>query len=43
MVLQAQELVPSGIMLEFWAKNAIFTKQSKDLENLAPKGVWPRP
>ena len=42
MVLRAQELAPSGIMLIILSqkkkKNAIFTKQSKDLEIWHLKG-----
>ena len=45
MVLRAQELAPSGIMLVILSRkcNIYKAKQSKDLENLAPKTVWPRP
>ena len=32
MVLQAQELAPSGIMLVILSQNAMFTKQSKDFK-----------
>ena len=38
MVLRAQELAPSGIMLIILSQNAIFTKQSKDLEFWHLKG-----
>ena len=44
MVLRAQELAPSGIMLVILSqKKCNIYKASKDLENLAPKRVWPRP
>ena len=38
MVLRAQELAPSGIMLVILSLNAIFTKQSKDLKFWHLKG-----
>ena len=43
MVLQAQELAPSRIMLIILSLNASIYKQSKAFELLAPKRVWPRP
>ena len=45
MVLRAQELAPSGIMLVILSQkcNIYKAKQSKNLENLAPKRVWLRP
>ena len=42
MVLQAQELAPSGIMLVILSQNAGIYKQSKAFELLAPKRVWSR-
>ena len=41
MVLQAQELAPSGIMLVILSLNASIYKQSFQI--LAPKRVWSRP
>ena len=38
MVLRAQELAPSGIMLIILSQNAIFTKQSKDFKIWHLKG-----
>ena len=43
MVLQAQELAPSGIILIILSLNAGIYKQSKAFELLAPKRVWSRP
>ena len=43
MVLRAQELAPSGIMLVILSLNASIYKQSKAFELLAPKRVWSRP
>ena len=43
MVLQAQELAPSGIMLIILSLNASIYKQSKAFELLVPKMVWSRP
>ena len=43
MVLQAQELAPSGIMLIIFSLNASIYKQSKAFGLLAPKTVWSRP
>ena len=45
MVLRAQELAPSGIMPIILSRkcNIYKAKQSKDLQNLAAKRVWPRP
>ena len=43
MVLQAQELAPSGIMLVILSLKASIYKQSKAFELLAPKRVWPSP
>ena len=43
MVLRAQELAPSGIMLVILSLNVSFYKQSKAFELLAPKRVWSRP
>ena len=43
MVLRAQELAPSGIMLVILSLNAGIHKQSKAFELLAPKRVWSRP
>ena len=46
MVLQAQELAPSGIMLIILSpkkKKCNIYKAKQDLEILAPKKVWPRP
>ena len=43
MVLRAQELAPSGIMLIILSLNASIYKQSKAFELLAPKRVWSRP
>ena len=42
-VLRAQELTPSGIMLIFLSLNASIYKQSKAFKLLAPKRVWSRP
>ena len=41
MVLQAQELAPSGIMLVILSLNAIIYKQGFQI--LVPKRVWSRP
>ena len=41
MVLRAQKLAPSGIMLVILRQEAIFTKQSKDFK-FGTKRVWPR-
>ena len=43
MVLRAQELAPSGLMLVILSLNASIYKQSKAFELLAPKRVWSRP
>ena len=43
MVLRAQELAPSGIMLIILSLNAGIYKQSKASKLLAPKRVWSRP
>ena len=43
MVLRAQELAPSGIMLVILSLNASIYKQSKAFELLAPKRVWSSP
>ena len=43
MVLRAQELAPSGIMLIILSLNARIYKQSKAFELLASKRVWSRP
>ena len=43
MVLQTQELAPSGIMLITLSLNASIYKQSKAVKLLAPKRVWSRP
>ena len=43
MVLRAQELAPSGIMLIILSLNASIYKQSKAFELLAPKKVWSSP
>ena len=43
MVLQAQELAPSGIMLVILSLNASIYKQSKAFKLLEPKRVWSRP
>ena len=43
MVLRAQELAPSGIMLVILSLNAGIYKQSKAFKLLAPKRVWSRP
>ena len=43
MVLRAQELAPSGIMLIILSLNASIYKQSKAFELLAHKRVWSRP
>ena len=43
MVLRAQELAPSGIMLIILSLNASIYKQSKAFELLAPKRVWSSP
>ena len=43
MVLRAQELAPSGIMLIILSQKCNIYKAKQDLENLAPKRVWPRP
>ena len=43
MVLWAQELAPSGIMLIMLSLNAGICKQSKAFKLLAPKRVWSRP
>ena len=43
MVLLAQELALSGIMLVILSLNAGINKQSKAFELLAPKRVWSRP
>ena len=43
MVLRAQELAPSGIMLIILSLNASIYKQSKAFELLASKRVWSRP
>ena len=43
MILQAQELASSGIMLGILSLNASIYKQSKAFELLAPKRVWSRP
>ena len=43
MVLQAQELAPSGIMLVILSLNASIYKQSKAFELLAPKRIWSSP
>ena len=43
MVLRAEELAPSGIMLVILSlKMQVLTSKAK-LSNLAPKRVWPRP
>ena len=43
MVLRAQELAPSGIMLVILSLKASIYKQSKAFELLAPKRVWSIP
>ena len=43
MVLQAQELAPSGIMLIILSLKASIYKQSKAFEVLASKRVWSSP
>ena len=43
MVLRAQELAPSGIMLIILSLKASIYKQSKDFELLVPKRVWSNP
>ena len=43
MVLRAQELAPSGIMLVILSLKASIYKQSKTFELLAPKRVWSSP
>ena len=43
MVLPAQELAPSGIMLIILSLKASIYKQSKAFELLAPKRVWSSP
>ena len=43
MVLRAQELAPSGIMLIILSPNASIYKQSRVFKLLAPKRVWSRP
>ena len=43
MVLRAQELAPSGIMLIILSLNTSIYKQSKAFELLAPKRIWSRP
>ena len=43
MVLRAQELAPSVIMLVILSLNASIYKQSKAFELLAPKRVWSSP
>ena len=43
MVLRAQELAPSGIMLIILSLNPSIYKQSKAFELLAPKRVWSSP
>ena len=43
MVLRAQELAPSGIMLIILSLIASIYKQSKAFELLVPKMVWSRP
>ena len=43
MVLRAQELAPSGIMLVILSLKASIYKQSKAFELLAPKRVWSSP
>ena len=43
MVLQAQDLAPSGIMLIILSLKASIYKQSKAFELLAPKRVWSSP
>ena len=43
MVLQAQELAPSGIMLVILSLDSSIYKQSKAIGLLAPKRVWSRP
>ena len=43
MVLRAQELAPSAIMLVILSLNAGIYKQSKAFELLAPRRVWSKP
>ena len=43
MVLQAQELALSGIMLIILSLKASIYKQSKAFELLAPKRIWSSP
>ena len=43
MVLRAQELAPSGIMLVILSLKASIYKQSKAFELLAPERVWSSP
>ena len=43
MVLRAQELAPSGIMLVILSLKVSIYKQSKAFEHLAPKRVWSSP
>ena len=43
MVLQAQELAPSGIMLVILSRKYNIYKAKQKFTNLAPKRVWPRP
>ena len=43
MVWQAQELAPSGIMLIILSQKCKYLQAKQRFQNLAPKGVWPRP
>ena len=43
MVLQAQELAPSGIMLIILSLNCKYLQAKQSFRILAPKRVWPRP
>ena len=43
MVLRAQELAPSGIMLIILSLKCKYLQANRSFRILAPKRVWPRP
>ena len=43
MVLRAQELAPSGIMLVILSLKCKYLQAKQSFQILAPKRVWPRP